>query len=409
LIQACGPIFNDSELLHALRWDPKPLPDTIDFLNNSSLAAHASQLVRSMHVPTQEGLHIANAIDVMLRQGYVPRNPNTPSGRASMYQRGMFGPPDLAAQSILVTGISGVGKTRAVDRTLQRYKQVVEHSAGTFPGLVSGLRQLVWLKIDVPANGSARSLAQALMVATDKALGTTLFDEFFLSKKRFTPTELLDIWWRVAKTHFLGMLILDEVSHFFKIETLKDQLKNKAGTHRPMLRVADDEALKFIVNLNNTAKLPTVFICTPDGIEALTSRLSSAERLVTNGFYELMRDEDTEGSVFRKRVFPELVKHISGKHNHADDEKLRRRLYELSAGVPRIYINLWVLANRVMVQRKGSHLTIADLERVMHKHMAPLKPAIDALLSNDPGKLTRYEDLYPKSPEFWSLIEHLRL
>lgn len=398
LIQACGGILNDMEMGARLKYIPPVFPYNFDFKNNSILASHYIEKVRSIHVPSNESVAIAQAIDLMLRQGYVDRNPSSPLTWQGIYEKKTLGPPKVAAQAAYVTGISGTGKSRAVERALQLYPQVVVHDS--FPQMRSQFKQLVWLKVDVPPNGSSKELAFALMRATDQALGTSLFDDYALSSKR-SGLELLNLWWDKARVHFLGLLVLDEVSNLFKIETLKQRLKRKNESERLHLRVADDEALKFIINLNNSAKLPLVLMGTPDGMEAFATRLSTAERLSTGGIYKVNRSTNEETSHFRKYMFPALDKFRLGHRVNEDTPRIRDRLIELSAGIPRIYVSLWCLSGRVMVRRNGDTLKVEDLDYVMDKFMSPLKPAINALLTDDPRRLARYEDLLPPS-EFWS-------
>jgi hypothetical protein len=398
LIQACGPIHTDSDLIAQLTYIPQPFPSNMDFHNHSALASHYVEKVKSIHVPSSESLSIAQAIDLMLRQGYVDRNPSSSLTWQGIYEKRTLAPPKITAQAAYVTGISGTGKSRAVERALQLYQQVVVHDS--FPQMRSQFKQLVWLKVDVPPNGSSRELAFALMRATDHALGTSLFEDYALSSKR-SGLELLNLWWDKARVHFLGLLVLDEVSNLFKIETLKQRLKRKNESERLHLRVADDEALKFIINLNNSAKIPLVMMGTPDGMEAFCTRLSTAERLITGGIYKVNRSTNEENSHFRKYMFPALDKFRLGHRVNEDTPRIRGRLIELSAGIPRIYVSLWCLSGKVMVQRNGKTLEVEDLDYVMDKFMSPLKPAINALQTDDPRRLARYEDLLPPS-EFWS-------
>lgn len=397
LISACGEILSDQDLANVLKYIPPVFPSELDFINNATLAAHYVESVRSIHIPSRESIAIAQAIDLMLRQGYVGRNPSVPTTWQGIYQNKVIGPPSLPAQAAYVTGLAGTGKSRAVERSLQRYHQVVLHQS--FPNLKSSLKQLVWLKVDVPPNGSARDLAFALMRATDRALDSDLYSSYAASRK--SGLDLLNTWWDKVRVHFLGILVLDEASNLFKIETLKQRLKRKTSEGRLHLRVADDETLKFIINLNNTAKLPLVMIGTPDGMEAFCTRLSTVERLTTGGIYEVQRSTNDVGSFYRTYMFPALDKFRLGALLETDRNAIRDRLFELTAGIPRIYVSLWCLSSRVMISRKGHALEIKDLEYVMQRYMSPLKPAINALLSDDPRKLTQYEDLLPPA-EFWA-------
>ncbi len=137
------------------------------------------------------------------------------------------------------------------------------------------------------------------------------------------------------------------------------------------------------------------------GRDNLWMALSTVERLTTGGIYEVKRSTNDEGSFYRKYMFPALYQFRLGNQPVGGTEAIRDRLFELSAGIPRIYVSLWCLAARAMVSRKGHCLEVSDLEYVMQRFMSPLKSAIKALHSDDPRQLAQYEDLLPPS-EFWS-------
>lgn len=67
-----------------------------------------------------------------------------------------------------------------------------------------------------------------------------------------------------------------------------------------------------------------------------------------------------------------------------------------------IYIALWYLAHRCAFDRGAEFLTEEDFARASNTYMAPLRPAINALLSNKPDMLSVYEDLLPRDDLFWA-------
>ena len=124
----------------------------------------------------------------------------------------------FARLAAAVVGHSGVGKTEAILRALNRYpKQVIVHEK--FPRLEGSHPQVVWISVDVPASGKAIDLARNLMVAWDAALHRAIPDRearFLDIPATRDGARLLDEWRQVAISHFLGVLHLDEVQNFFK-------------------------------------------------------------------------------------------------------------------------------------------------------------------------------------------------
>lgn len=83
------------------------------------------------------------------------------------------------------------------------------------------------------------------------------------------------------------------------------------------------------------------------------------------------------------------------------DESLANLIIDLTGGIQRIIIALWIAAHRVAFTRKSDTLTPADFTKAAATWLAPLAPAISALKSGDPRKMSRYEDLVPRDTAFW--------
>src|SRR5690606_8545365 len=74
------------------------------------------------------------------------------------------------ADSLSIIGISGIGKTTAIERLLLMYPQVIKHS--NYEGQMFNRTQITWLKIDCPYDGSLTTLCQSFFKAIDDLLGT---------------------------------------------------------------------------------------------------------------------------------------------------------------------------------------------------------------------------------------------
>lgn len=403
LISACGPILSKEELLKCLSYTP----DVPKNLENIPVEVRKHQMMstRMLHIPSKSGIEVAQTIDLMLRQGYVNRNPKNVSTWRVLYNDSNDSksqpPPETPTLASYISGISGTGKSRAVQRALQLYPQVVTHQI--FPNMQSSFTQLIWIKIDAPSSGKSSDLAYALMRETDRLLNSTFFSQYYNgSIKSANGARLLDIWVAKAKMHFLGLLVIDEISNFFKIETLKKRMQKTLNNHKLPLRIADDETIKFCLNLNNTSNIPFIGIGTPDGMHAFATRLSTAERLITGGYHEFVNDKSAIDPYFEKYMMKNLFQYQWFSEKLENTSELRQLIYQLSAGIPRIYIALWYLAHRSAFDRGAKCLTKADFIHASNQYMSPLKPAISALLSNKPNMLSVYEDLLPRDDMFWT-------
>lgn len=402
LTEHLGPILSRAETLARLTFLPTP-PGNMDGVPKH-IRLHMLPSLRDLHVPSLEGARAAETIDLMTRQGYRYRDPvraSTWSMVANASNRRLFPAPAMSAAMV---GHSGVGKTMATKRRLSLYpSQVITHP--TFPKLVGPHYQVVWLSADVPPSGRAADLAANLMSAMDEAFARYLPDRpprfaVALARGRRNGSQMLDEWMQVAKGHFLGVLHLDEIQNFFKVPTLEQRSRRKVDSILE-LSLIEDQALKSIITFTNTAQIPLVISGTPDGISALSKRLSNVQRFVTCGYHKMEPFQSAEDKAFEFFV-DQLARYQFVLKPITVDRELRCIVFQLTAGIQRLIVCLWIAAHRVAFERKVDDLRIDDFKRAAGTLLAPVAPAVAALLSKDPRQMARYEDLMPRDEGFWS-------
>ena len=400
LIQRLGPIRSRVDLLKLLM-DLPPEPSSVASIPRHERLHHL-MLVRDLHLPALTEAELGATIDLLIRPCYRYRDPSRPdvwsviSGEQQYFPKRSGQPATGAA----VVGIPGVGKSEAIIRILCTYPQIISHE--TFPKMAGPHQQVVWQSVDVPASGRAQDLAATLMRAWDKATGNDRFSAT-LSRERRDGMKMLEEWRQVAVSHFLGALHLDEVQNFFKLSTLEARKKRKSKSAGIELSIVEDQCLKWILNLMNTWDIPLLVSGTPDGIAALTQRLSNLQRFASAGFHQFDPFESADCDGFRKVLLPRLAKYqYLAKPIDMDDE-LALLIFNETAGVYRLIIALWIAAQRVALDRiKTDELTLKDFEVAAKTYLAPLRPAVQALHSKDPDRLAKYEDLLPGESNFWS-------
>ena len=338
LIDACGPTLSPVEIGKRVIHLPA-VPANVATMPRH-LLDHLIAEVRRMHIPTGAGISLASCIGLMIRQGYVHRNP-------------------------------------AHSATWRRiYSQIGPQA------------------VDVPASGKTTDLVESLARATDDALGANFTNDLFGGRKLQGAT-LAHRWLQKISCNFPGLLVLDEIQNLFKIEqkAVRQSASRRTGAQRPALRIADDEALKLLLTLSNHSKIPMLFCSTPDGLNALTTRWSTAQRMTTGGMHRIPHAETADDDFFRKMLFPQLCRYqVLPKKLPASDE-LRQLLFELSGGILRICMSLWVHAHIRAIERGAEGLAFEHFHHAAANSLAPLQPAVRALLSNDPRAQQLYEDM----------------
>ena len=393
LIAACGNIRDTSQIISALTFLPE-LPGEgakLPFY----IRKHLVPSIRDLYIPTPVCISLAETIDVMLRQGYSKRRPGTNDFWNTFYSKNQ---PPMAPSAASVVGISGMGKTVTIEKILNLYPQTFVHE--NFPGYKSRFKQLVWLKVDAPESGKIGDFAYNLMVATNLALESEYFDVSLKKVKR--DSGMFDEWLEVAKKHALGILVIDEIQNFFKLAPKKDRLKNKLE-EKLELRIVDDQTLKSVLTLTNSLRMPILASGTPDGLAIFKTRLSTAERLSTDGHHSMSLPISSIDKDFSETMFPILSQYQWVKQKMPVSAELRDHLYELTAAIPRVYKSLWMAAHKVAFERGEDKLTIQIFTLAMNTYLKPVIPAIQAIKSNSPHKLKMYEDILPRDHQVWSI------
>jgi hypothetical protein len=408
LTQYLGPILSREQALTKLRLVPS-FPGDMSGVPKQ-IRLHMLMVVRDLHVPSLEGARVLETTDLVIRQGYRYRDPATAAVWAVVSDDPLAAlRPRAPAMAAVVVGHSGVGKTVAIYKAFDCYgRQVIVHES--FPRLKGRHYQMVHLSVDVPASGRAVDLAANLMIAWDDAVAQVLADQArrflaTLAKERRDGAKMMDEWRQVAVAHFLGGLHLDEVQNFFRIPSLERRRTGKAGkaddADVPLeLSIIEDQALKYVLTLANTWQIPLIVSGTPDGVGALTKRLSNVQRFVTSGYHkmsEFLSATDPFFIAFMDTLggFQYVVKRLS------IDDEVRALVFSLTAGIQRLIVALWIAAHRVAFERREDSLRLDDFKKAAATYLAPVAPAVAALLSKDPQRMRRYEDLMPRDDGYW--------
>lgn len=401
LVQHLGPILSRKQIANLLTELPPRPPANIAAIPRH-IRLHMLMAIRVLHMPSLEGLQLHESVDLMVRQNYMFLDPAMPrtwslvSGEPTQSWKRPGAPAFAAAAE----GVSGSGKSEAILRCLNTYpQQVIKHKS--FFKMTNGLNQVTWLSVDVPASGRATDLAVALMTAWKKATGSSRFDKALAGDWR-NGMQMLEEWRQVASAHFLGILHLDEIQNFFKLSTLDRRRKQKVGDLSPELSIVEDQCLKWILTLMNTWQIPLLVSGTPDGIGALTKRLSNTERIVTSGYHAFKHFTSASDPGFRKIFLAQLGNYQYVSKTIPIDDALAELIMEKTGGVQRLIIALWIAAHRVAFERSTDDLCLDDFRHAADTYLAPVGPAVAALRSNDPVRMGRYEDLAPRDHNFWT-------
>lgn len=403
LTERLGPIQSREDAISRLSFLP-PTPGDMSSIPYH-IRLHQLMSLRDLHVPTHEGLRLMETIELMVRQGYRYRDPLA----AKTWSVVAGGPvahktPRAPAMAAVTVGHSGVGKTEAILRGLNSYpEQVIVHP--DFPKIVGPHHQVVWMSTNVPSGGRPADLARTLMYEWDAIVRRTRPDipcrfEYSIPRTGAQGMKALDEWLQVAMIHFLGVLHLDEVQNFFHIPTLEQRKRRTSRDGVLQLSIVEDALLKWILTLTNQYQIPLLVSGTPDGVGALTRRLSTVGRIITSGYHHIPNYDSVDAPGFL--MFLKILSRYQYVHNSLElNDELISLIIELTGGIHRVIIAVWVAAHRIAFERRSDDLRIDDFRKAADTFLAPIMPAIAALRSNDKKRMALYEDLVTSDHEFW--------
>jgi hypothetical protein len=107
-------------------------------------------------------------------------------------------------------GISGGGKSTALNNILSLYPQCIVHTDYDEHKFL--FKQLVWIKIDCTHNGSIKGICAKFFQEVDSVLGTNYYRKFGNNKNSIDS--MIVGMAHIAQIHALGTLVIDEIQHF---------------------------------------------------------------------------------------------------------------------------------------------------------------------------------------------------
>jgi len=336
--------------------------------------------------PVDTQIDIEKRVSRAIRQGYISKNPATAQYASKLAQGSSAienaGPewhnaynPHSTSSGFTIIGLSGVGKTTAIERVLSLYPQRILHTQ--YNGVPMFLTQLVWAKIDCPFDGSLKGMCFDFFAYIDKVLGTDYSRKFAVD--RTTVYSALPKMAQIATTHCLGLLVIDEIQHL-----------NQASSG------GKEKMLNFFVTLVNTVGVPVVLIGTSKALPILQSEFRQARRGSGQGdlIWERMQNDMSWDIMIRAMWKNQWTR----KRTPLTDE-LKNVFYDESQGILDIAVKLYAFAQAKVIGDGTEEVTATAIREVAAVKLKLLKNYLGAIRSGDVKKMAQYEDIMPITVE----------
>jgi hypothetical protein len=381
LIEALPPIYTKKyDVMRALTADP--IYSESEREDDAGRRVHCIGRLFRYFQPLTIHLGIEKKVSLAIRQSYISKNPATPKyaaalaeGAEAMRQNNLntITSANSTAFGFTIIGMSGVGKTTAIEKVLALYPQAILHTQ--YNNSPMFLTQLVWAKLDCPFDGSLKQLCIEFFNYVDDILGTDYAKKF--SVYRMTADQMLPKMAQIARTHCLGLLVIDEIQHL-------DQAKS--GGQAKMLN--------FFVTLVNKVGVPVVLIGTNKALPILQSEFRQARRSSGQGalFWERM-ENDVSWEVMLRAMW----KYQWTQKRTELTEELKNTLYDESQGIIDIAIKLYAMTQVKVIADETEIITAKDIKEVAADSYRLVHEPLDALRTGDAKKLANFEDIRPIS------------
>lgn len=406
-IQQKEPTFKDNELIEALPPERTteqcfdklyriPLFSAEERFENEEYRIQAVFRLLNYLMPLTKNFEVEKNISIVLRQGYVSKRIKSPE-----YIKQLKKHSDLLTNEYLeskskdrlncicdttassstgfsIFGISGAGKTTAVNNSLSYYPQVIKHTGSESDRFL--FIQVTWIKIDCAYNGSLKGLCQKFFEELDKLLNTDYLKKY--GNSRMGIDRMIIAMAHLSLKHGLGLLVIDEIQHL-------------CGN------IKGENFLNYFVTMMNEVKLPVIYIGTYKAYKSILAKdFRHARRATGIGnikWDRLLNDEEWD------MFIEELWKYQWTKKEAILTDEIKKLIYAKTGGITDRIIKLFMACQVNAIMSGQEVITPNIINKVSEKSFKLTDDMIDALEKGDIKRLVQYDDLY--SPDIKDIIE----
>lgn len=396
LIEALPPILETEEEVIDAFYDFPLISDEEKKLN-ARVKSHLLWRIKSFLQPLPAHIRLESIVSMLIRNSYTSRNPLEPQYKKKMQVLNEMKNlkectiDDLektqrcgntSAECAMISGVSGAGKTTAINRTLNLYPQVIRHSLYKEEPFTK--TQIVWLKVDCPYDGNFATLCRSVFKEIDRITGERWLEKYgYLT--RSTSTMLMHMT-TLLVNYNVGVLVIDEIQHLSK------------------LRYESADMLDFLVTLTNMFSVPIIFIGTSKAKGLFQHNFRLARRVQSGGYIEM--GPLKEGSAEWNTLLESLWEFNVLEEETELDENLRKIFFDRCQGVISLAVMLFMCSQSRALLNNRKKMAPDIVKEAANHDLKFTQPMIEALRSGDPLKIAEFDDITLDEELIWKNLQH---
>lgn len=336
--------------------------------------------IENLFVVDEKNVILAERINDVIISFLEDIDPSSPKYISRLYNTS---PPDIVTDVITLVGDSGVGKSKAVRRSLSFYPQILTHK--TFPHLQGGHKQVVYLSMLIRSSTKGGFYVQF----------ATAWNEIFLrdnpnapppidlnTLNRMTVDKQLPIIYQSLINHNVALIHFDEIQHLFK------RVRVRGSKTETEVISKNNETVDMFLSLF-TMGIPILISCTKDGLDGLDISNAVAQRCGCN-YIEM--ELDGPNSKFLNELWE--FQYTEGFLELTTD--VIDLIFKYTAGSRRLIMRAFIETQRRVLKMDKNKMEFEDLVDTFKTFSPNLIDINQAIHNKDNRYISKIRDLKPK-------------
>ena len=393
-IEALPPMLSGKELIHALACIP-PYRES-DRSRNAGERLQLLSRLYHFYQPMPMTLDLYCEVYNALQHCYGQYAPVKEAAALQAGYTAMGGHSAAASvgggNSFSVIGVSGLGKSTALQRVLSLFPQTIEHQR--YHGKMFFCHQIPYLVVQTPHDASIKALILDIYLQLDNLLGTSYQRDAM--NKRLSVDVLVSQLNQIVRINHIGLLVIDELQNIA-------YRKGDGGVR----------FLNFLVHLINVTGVSVGMVGTPRVLQVLQQEFRSARR-TTGLIYDRLENGSEFFLLLRGLWHYQYTRYVTPL-----TPELQNWLYRKTQGVPDILVKLLYNAQKQCILDGSEKLVFSVFESVLSKNLGTVSDYM-AELATRPARSKRCirpsegqnskpcSPLQRNEPNFQALLRHAK-